>query len=118
MARYCPECERVMERDTSSGAVAFRCYCGVTRAGAPVDALIGEFVLNTGETTQMYRRLIESAAHGRVNKKVMRDCPECGRDYMTQIRVGKNELVIWKCVCGHQSSKYEPPPEPAPAEDA
>ena len=115
MGHYCPECERVMQRNTSTGRVNFICYCGVKLKGTPADALIANFVLNAAQTTEMYRRLIKSAAFGRVNKQVMRDCPKCGLDYMTQIRVGKDEFVIWTCKCGYQTSRYEAPKKIAEA---
>lgn len=94
-----------MTRDTSSGAVSFVCYCGVRVDGGPEDARIASDILNAGETEEMYRRLIRSAPFDRVNQQVLRDCPKCGLDYMTQIRVGAREVVIWVCKCGYSSGQ-------------
>jgi DNA-directed RNA polymerase subunit M/transcription elongation factor TFIIS len=102
MVQICPECDRVMTRDTSTGSVVFHCHCGIRVEGAATDALIDGDTLDAGETVDMYRRLIRSAAHDRVNQQVRRDCPECGLDYMTQIRVGEQEVVVWKCKCGYE----------------
>lgn len=108
MVRMCPECERTMDRDTSSGAVIFICYCGRKVPGGPADARIAGEVYDAGETQDMYKRLVKSAPHDRVNQLVSRDCPECGLDYMTQIRVGDREVVIWICKCGFVSGTAEP----------
>jgi hypothetical protein len=98
-----------MTRDTSSGTVSFICFCGVREEGAPEDARIAGDVLNAGETEEMYRRLIRNAPFDRVNKQVKRDCPKCGLDYMTQIRVGAREVVLWICKCGYDSGKAAKP---------
>jgi len=94
-----------MLRDTSSDTVRFTCYCGVGVEGDPEDARIAGDVLHAGETEEMYRRLILNAAHDRVNQQVKKDCPNCGLDYMTQIRVGAREVVVWVCKCGYVSSR-------------
>jgi len=95
-----------MIRDTSSGSVVFNCYCGYTVKGTAKDAQIMGGM--SGETEEMYRRLIRTAAHDRVNQQVKKDCPKCGLDYMTQIRVGDREIVVWVCKCGYDSSRTEP----------
>lgn len=100
----CPQCNRAMTRDTSSGTVNFICYCGYHVEGTSEDVRISGDVLNAGETEEMYRRLIRNAPFDRVNQQVKRDCPKCGLDYMTQIRVGSREIVIWVCKCGYNSS--------------
>ncbi len=96
-----------MARDTSSGAVVFRCYCGVEEKGEAEDALIASDILHAGETAQMYERLIANAAFDRVNQQVHRDCPRCGLDYMAQVRVGSREVVVWACKCGYTSTSTE-----------
>lgn len=105
--RTCPECDRVMTRDTSSASVSFACFCGVKIEGTPEDARIAGDVLHAGETEEMYRRLIKNAAFDRTNQQVLRDCPDCDRDYMTQIRVGAREVVMWVCTCGCELSRKE-----------
>jgi len=85
--------------------VVFVCYCGLVSKGTPKDARIAGDVLHAGETEEMYRRLIRNAAYDRVNQQVMRECSKCGLDYMTQIRVGAREVVVWVCKCGYDSSR-------------
>jgi predicted RNA-binding Zn-ribbon protein involved in translation (DUF1610 family) len=93
-----------MVRDPSSGSVVFRCPCGVEEKGDPSDARVSGAVLGAGETTEMYRRLIQTAPYDRTNQLVRRPCPDCGLDYMVQIRVGDAEVIIYKCKCGFEGS--------------
>lgn len=97
-----------MSRDPSSGSVVFRCVCGAEEPGAPEDARVLGAVLGDGETTEMYRLLIQSAPHDRTNQLVHKACRECGLDYMTQIRVGTAEVIVYKCKCGHEETNAEP----------
>lgn len=103
--RTCPQCERVMASETSTGAVVFICYCGFKVDGKPEDMRIAGDVLNSGETEEMYHRLIRNAPFDRVNQLVKKDCPLCGLDYMTQIRVGAREIVILACKCGYNATR-------------
>lgn len=99
--RFCGTCGRVMKRDASTGVVVFKCHCGYEEKGDPADARIkGEF-FGTGEITEMYTQLIRSAAFDRTNQLVKKDCPDCGLDYMTQVRVGEAEIIIYTCKCGY-----------------
>ncbi len=101
--RFCPNCKRVMNRNPSSGYVVFSCPCGVEEKGEPVDARLNGKVLGAGETSEKYRLLIGTASFDRTNQLVNRDCPACGLDYMTQIRVGNAEIIIYTCKCGYES---------------
>lgn len=96
-----------MTRDTSTGAIVFQCVCGTTEPGHPEDARIAGAVLGAGETTEMYQRLIHTAPFDRTNQLVRRQCAECGRDYMTQIRVGEAEVIVYKCKCGAEDGGRE-----------
>lgn len=91
-----------MVRDPSSGAVVFSCPCGVEEKGEPEDARVFGATLGSRETTEMYRRLIQSAPTDPTNQFVHRLCPACGLDYQVQIRVGVSEVIIYKCKCGHE----------------
>jgi predicted RNA-binding Zn-ribbon protein involved in translation (DUF1610 family) len=93
-----------MGRDTSTGVVVFHCHCGKQIAGIADDALIVSGVLDAGEAAGMNRRLIYSAPFDRVNQQVKKDCPKCGLDYLTQVRIGAQEVVIYRCTCGYHSS--------------
>lgn len=110
--RFCDNCGRAMVRDPSSGVVVFRCPCGVEETGAAADARVSGAILGAGETTEMYRRLITTAPFDRTNQLVSRSCPSCGRDYMTQIRVGPAEVIIHACKCGHEETGGAPASRP------
>jgi DNA-directed RNA polymerase subunit M/transcription elongation factor TFIIS len=98
--KFCEADGRVMKAHTDTGVVVFRCSCGAERAGEPEDARIAGELLTAGEVTEMYGPLIRNAPFDRTNQLVKRDCPECGRDYMSQIRVGEAEVIVYKCKCG------------------
>lgn len=98
--KFCANCDRVMRRDASTGVVKFVCICGNSEPGTPADARIAGAVLGAGETTEMYGRLIQNAPFDRTNQIVRRPCGECGLDYQVQIRVGKDEVIIYRCKCG------------------
>lgn len=90
-----------MVRDTSTGSVRFTCtVCGAVAPGGPYDARVAGAVLGAGETTEMYARLIQKASADRCNQLVAKVCSKCGLDYMTQIRVGESEAIVYTCSCG------------------
>ncbi len=100
-----------MARHTETGTVKYRCVCGTEVPGQPVDARISGSVFGASETAQRYDRLIRSAPFDRTNKVVKQDCPNCGLDYMFQIRVGDAEVIVTRCKCGHETSGGEVPKE-------
>ena len=102
--RFCEICDRAMVRDPSMGKIVFRCPCGNEKKGDANDVRIGGASLNSAETSEMYHLLIENAPMDRTNQLVARNCVKCGLDYMTQIRVGESEVIIYKCKCGLEES--------------
>lgn len=100
--RFCPKCDLCMRRRTASGKVVYWCPCGVEEPGDASDARIGGNVLGAGQTPMIYYHLIRTASFDRTNQLVERQCPNCPLDYMTQIRVGDAEIIIYTCKCGHQ----------------
>lgn len=102
--RFCKNCDRAMTRNTSTGAVVFECRCGAEEPGGAEDCRIGGATLGASETAEMNSKLIQTASFDRTNQLVSRLCAACGRDYMTQIRVGDAEVVIYTCKCGAQES--------------
>lgn len=100
--RFCDNCGRAMVRDTTAGAVVYRCPCGAEEKGAPADARVGGATLEARETTALYGPLIRSAPSDRTTQLVRRNCPRCGLDHMCQIRIGDAEIVVYKCKCGHE----------------
>lgn len=100
---FCPVCSRNMARHTATGAVKYRCVCGEEVPGRPIDARVSGTVFGASETAQMYDRLIRSAPFDRTNTVVSQNCPNCGLDYMFQIRVGEAEVIIVRCKCGYSA---------------
>lgn len=102
---FCDNCGLIMRRDTALGRVVFMCECGETKEGTPQDARLFGGVFSESETAEMYQSVIDGAAFDRVNQIVSKDCPQCKRDYMCQIRVGSAEIVIYTCKCGYKTSQ-------------
>ena len=93
-----------MLRVPQAGAIAYKCSCGTKIAGTPADARVFGATLSASKTTEMYQLLIRNAPFDRTNQLVAKDCPNCGLDYMVQIRVGDTEAVIYKCKCNYETN--------------
>jgi hypothetical protein len=94
-----------MIKSVVEGIVKFRCpQCERIENGVASDTLISKFVLSGTETIAMYDRLIATAAFDRCNNKVLKDCPECHLDYMSQLIFGESKVVIYVCKCGYKES--------------
>lgn len=102
--KICPQCERTMERVIAVDKIIFRCFCGTEIAGGPEDARIASHVYHAGETADKYQKLILNSPHDRTNQQVRKDCPQCGLDYLTQLRIGPEEVIIYTCKCGYVST--------------
>ena len=102
--RFCKVCELAMAREIGSGAVVFTCPCGARETGDAVDARISGHQYGAGKTRSMYGHIVSTAAHDRTSQLVWRDCPNCGLDYMAQVRVGAEEIIIHVCSCGYSSN--------------
>jgi hypothetical protein len=101
--RFCFVCDRAMVRGTHVGRVMYRCSCGCSISGTPHESRLGGASFTSAETTEMYGRLISNAPFDRTGQLVQRDCPDCGLNYMTLLRIGAAETVIMACKCGYRS---------------
>jgi DNA-directed RNA polymerase subunit M/transcription elongation factor TFIIS len=106
--KFCPKCQRVMVSDMSSGThIEFRCtVCSAIVKGDEYDAHIRTDFPGAEETTLMYSRFIDVAAHDATNQQVARKC-KCKLDYMTLIRIGENESIMYVCKCGHKETNQK-----------
>jgi hypothetical protein len=97
-------CERVLARVIGDGKIVYVCsICGETVNGDPRDVHVMGASMHAGENImEKYGRLLDNAAFDRVNLQVPRTCVKCGLDYMTQVRVGDAEHIIWVCKCGNR----------------
>jgi DNA-directed RNA polymerase subunit M/transcription elongation factor TFIIS len=102
--KFCPSCEKVLLRTTLSGEVKFQCSCGLLQPGTDFDTRIAGGTLGSQETSLMYSQLLRTAAFDRTNHLIERFCYTCGLNYMTLIRVGENESIIYKCKCGNEET--------------
>lgn len=100
--KFCNSCNRAIKKRIVMGSVVFKCVCGNSEETKPEDVLISNITLNSSETTEMYNNLIELAPFDRTTQLIKLDCPKCGVDYMSQIRVGTSEIIIYRCKCGYK----------------
>ena len=100
--KFCSSCNRAIKKRIVMGAVVFNCVCGNSEESKPEDVLISNITLNYTETTEMYNNLIELAPFDRTTQLIKFDCPNCGRDYVSQIRVGTSEIIVYRCKCGYK----------------
>jgi DNA-directed RNA polymerase subunit M/transcription elongation factor TFIIS len=100
--KFCSICSRTIKKNISMGNVIFKCVCGNIEKTLPEDSLISDPTISENETMGMYDNLIEFAPFDRTNQLIKMDCPTCGLDYLTQIRVGTSEVIIYRCKCGYK----------------
>jgi len=100
--KFCSTCDRAIKKRIIAGNVVFKCVCGNTEESRPEDVLISSITLHTAETTEMYNNLIELAPFDRTTQLIKADCPNCGLDYLSQVRVGTSEIIVYRCKCGYK----------------
>lgn len=103
MVRFCENDESVMQRRTAADRVTYVCRkCAAESEATPEETRILTFS-RTNVGASLFTDLIRSAPHDRTCLQVKRDCPQCRRDYLSQVRVGDDEKIIYRCPCGYQS---------------
>lgn len=100
--KFCKKCKRSIKKKISMGTITFQCICGNLEEVNPEDVLISTPTTNSTENKEMYSNLISLAPFDRTNQLVEMDCPNCGLDYLTQVRITSSEIVIYICKCGYQ----------------
>jgi len=99
--KFCSKCNRAIKKKILLGSVIFKCFCGHIEESNPEDVLISNITITNTETPEMYDNLIRLAPFDRTNQLVEKNCPNCGRNYMTQIRIGSVEIIVYSCRCGY-----------------
>lgn len=97
---FCPYCKRYMLRAPSSAdaKVMFSCeICAHKKEGLPEDTLWFEEAKVREE--ERFTTILERASHDLAGKTVPFAC-ECGRQYMTMVRIGKSATTLYVCECG------------------
>ena len=96
-----------MIKYTTADEIVFRCRCSNEKPGGPYDTLMAEEVLETTEVNLKYETFIDTAAQDIARNIICEDCPKCGLDYLTIIRIGVNENVMYICECGWRATYNE-----------
>lgn len=106
--KFCQQCESVMTKSTSAtGIIVFQCRCQLTEEGQPDDTLMAEEFLETAESNQKHEVFIENSPYDPAGNIVMKDCPQCGLNFLTMIRIGSAEVTIYTCSCGYRATHSE-----------
>ena len=99
--RFCEKCGSIMQKNTTAtGEIVFQCRCQQVN-GDGNDTLMAEGYIETNEAAQQHMVFIENSPYDPAANIVMRDCPKCGLNYLTLIRVGVNETTMYSCTCGY-----------------
>ncbi len=105
--RFCSYCSSNMSKSTATGAIVFHCRCQIQINGDPADTLMFEELLETSESNLKHEVFIENSAFDPARNIVMKDCPQCGLDFLTMIRVGVNEVIMYSCSCSFRATGDE-----------
>jgi DNA-directed RNA polymerase subunit M/transcription elongation factor TFIIS len=106
--RFCQQCESVMAKSTSTtGQIMFKCVCQLVVPGHDDDTLMAEEYLETAESDQKHEVFIANAPFDAAGNIVHKDCPQCGLNFMTMLRIGVNETTHYTCSCGYHAALSE-----------
>jgi hypothetical protein len=75
--------------------------------GNPEHTLMSEEYLEASESNMKHETFIENSPYDPARNIVLKDCPDCGLNFLTMIRVGSQELMIFVCDCGARYSLEE-----------
>lgn len=102
--KFCEKCGEVMQKSTPpTGGIIFQCKCQQI-AGGDDDTLMDEGHLETSESTLRHVVFIENAPFDPAANITRKDCPKCGLNYLTMIRIGVNEVTMYSCSCGYKAT--------------
>ena len=104
--QFCEQCYSILSKQTNNTqgnvGINFECRCGLTYPGGPADTLMFEENLETTESNLKHQDFIINAPFDTARHIVRKDCPRCGLDFMTSIRIGTTETTILTCTCGYR----------------
>lgn len=105
---FCDLCGAKMTRTpTPDGRVVFVCACLNQIDGTPADTRFeciyyGDAAKKSVE--MKHKDLIFNAPFDHAANIVMKDCPDCGLDFVTLLRIGSAETTMYTCSCGWKSN--------------
>jgi DNA-directed RNA polymerase subunit M/transcription elongation factor TFIIS len=98
--KFCPECQSLMSKTTTpSGNILFHCRCQLVIDGGDDDSLMAEQYLETAESNHKHDVFIENSPYDQAGNIIEIDCPDCGLNFMTMVRIGVRETVMYTCSC-------------------
>lgn len=101
---FCPACEsKLTKSTTTAGTIIFQCQCALIINGTDTDTLMMEKYINADENMSKHQVMISNAPYDLAGNRVMKDCPKCGLNYMTMLRIGPNQTTAYSCKCGYSS---------------
>nr|BBO54006.1 C122R homolog protein [Abalone asfa-like virus]BCY04554.1 hypothetical protein [Abalone asfa-like virus] len=103
--KVCSSCQSSMERTIYNDTIYFKCHCGNEIQGTVDDLRIAGHSYNySTEIVEKFANLVKFAMFDPINQKIKKDCNNCGLDYMTQLKLGHEEIILYVCKCGNQTS--------------
>jgi DNA-directed RNA polymerase subunit M/transcription elongation factor TFIIS len=106
--RFCDQCDSIMRKTTSAtGTIMFQCVCGNSIIGSDDDTLMYEHRNDDASTTNKHEVLIDNSPYDMAANRISKDCPKCGLNFLTQVRIGAAETTIFTCSCGFRATYEE-----------
>jgi DNA-directed RNA polymerase subunit M/transcription elongation factor TFIIS len=103
--KFCPQCQSVLSKSTTpAGLIEYRCVCTLNIKGGPNDTLMAEGYLENAESNLKHEVFIENSAFDPAALVVLKDCPNCGLNFLNMVRVGSNETTIYTCSCSYRAT--------------
>lgn len=104
MKKACEQCRNLLDAVTHGEQLQFKCKpCNKVFPANPEDTLMASFTKYMEH--DKYSDLIRGSAYDPTNKKINKKCKNCGKDYMSMLRLGEDELVVFVCTCEDKGSK-------------
>ena len=75
--------------------------------GAPADSLMAEGYFESSEMSSKHEVFIQNSPYDLARNIVKKDCPGCKLNFITMIRVGSQETLIFTCDCGYRATLEE-----------
>jgi hypothetical protein len=92
---------------TATGSIVFQCVCQLIELGQPEDTLMFEETFRTGESNLLHDVFIDNAPYDAAANVVMKDCPQCGVNFLIMIRIGAAETTMYSCSCSYRATHEE-----------
>jgi len=105
--KFCDICESRMVKSTATGRIIFICGCGNPVDGTPDDTLIYSRQTTMSHSNLKHEVGIENAPFDNARYIIETPCGSCSLPYITSIRVGVQEQVLYVCGCGFKATYQE-----------